>query len=894
MLNLFKLFQTPWLQISLITLVGGIIRFWGILHGFQENYLYHPDSELSLGGVWNYYLGISLAEKSHAGQVYNFIMVFALGASESLLRFLGIQFNWSVELIGVAASLVSGLLGTATIPFLFILGKRAYNTKTGLWASAFLSVCPLHSFHSHYPYRDIPMIFFLVISLCLCVAILRRPSLSNLGLGTLAALLTAAMKPAGVTIFTSFLAASIISLLRLKKYWILISFSILLTGISFWVLSFRFGINFFTYIISQFFQTDIKFITASTEIFDTFKHWIGLPSLLAILIGVVYSLYCFRSTDTIFLVFLISAFFVLINAYYIDERFMIFLLPCGFVMLARLITDVEKKLSQIKYLTIIPFLVASSLLLNAFTQSVWQGILFSLHDTRYLSGIWVSAHLPKNTKIATEGYYPLAVKQWPTVFSFNPSQPVYDQSNNSDIIITSSLDHQRYFDFPYRFPKLKLFYEQLNTQGFLLKKVSLDPVGFIHPTIKVFSSEAILNRSLIKNFNSHQNFIPRPYDTSWNGGISFLEQGFLDRDDRTIRLGWGHRYTSTLVSPKTGQEMVVFILNGEEKSIVKVRVGYKTKIRSLKPNEFHILPFRPRWLLPKMPALYHFEAGLPEGKEILIQLRCGNREIGEAFSKWGDHQKAVSYLQKALAENPNDLESGCLLSVTYQKLGKLAEARQAFQMIQKQNPDVLKYIKSLGESDISYTQWEKDFQNYTGLKPSLLRYALSQEFQMDKVFPSPSGAGEMKDDCRASGGKVIVYDRALHKPAEVMHGPYLHLDQGAYLAGFFLRTWDVRGDDPIAEIKVLADNQVISSEVISAKNFKEKDKLFKEVQIPFFNPSARAEIKFQVFATGSASFAVEKVRLEPDLRKAFQIKWLNLKSIAGEEWMTKEMSKVNR
>jgi tetratricopeptide (TPR) repeat protein len=439
----------------------------------------------------------------------------------------------------------------------------------------------------------------------------------------------------------------------------------------------------------------------------------------------------------------------------------------------------------------------------------------------------------------------------------------------------------RYFEKPNYYPTQINFFQTLKQKTISLKKFQITNLGFIQPTIEVLLTPSS-NSLIVLNKGMGFSDLPRPFDYFWNGGLSFLNKGLLDRDDRTIKLGLSHRYTTTLVSSKTGQEMIVFMQNGPEKSTVKIQLGYTSRIRSLKPGEFHVLKFKPKWFFPKKPALYHFEAGLPEGKNILIQLRCGNREIGEAYTKWGKWEKSLPYLKQALADNANDPEVGLLLAENYEKLNRIADAREVIKEVLTRNPLYSPMLFSLGKANVSITQWENQFQEYTGLNPSLLRYALSQEYTMDKAFPSPSGAGEMKDNCQASGGKVIIYDRAIHKPAEVMHGPYLHLDQGAYLAGFFLRTWEVQGVGPFAEIRVLADDKVISKQSVSVKDLKEDNKQFKEVRIPFINGGPRPEIKFQVFATGKASFAVEKIRLEPDLRKTFQKKWAMLKAVGGE------------
>ncbi len=166
-MTFLKLIRTYWVQILVITFIGAILRFWGILHGFQENYIYHPDAMYVLGDVWRLYLGGEWAIGTYAGPFYYLLLVYPLKLIEFITGFLGFQPEWSFEFIASVNSLVTATLGTLTIPIVYLLASKAYNKSSGILAALIFSVCPLHSFHSHYHYRDVLMVFFLCITLFL-------------------------------------------------------------------------------------------------------------------------------------------------------------------------------------------------------------------------------------------------------------------------------------------------------------------------------------------------------------------------------------------------------------------------------------------------------------------------------------------------------------------------------------------------------------------------------------------------------------------------------------------------------------------------------------------------------------------------------------------------------
>lgn len=880
MMIFLKLFRTHWVHILLITFIGAILRFWGITHGLREGFTCHADTGYIIGDIWKLYLGDNYTNITYSGPVYNTLVTFSMQFGELLGRFIAYPPEWTFESIATVGSIVSAILGTATILLVYLLGRLAYTKNAGILGAIFFSVCPLQSFHSHYPYRDVPMVFFLVLTLVLCIQLTQKMTSYYLAIAAFLSILTASIKPAGMVVAAPLVVSSIIGIFKIKTWGKRIGFFIFITIIFMGAfLIFTKTNERFTNInaISSYFDYYKAFFKGAIKAFIIIHSWINISIISALILGISYAIWRHRVSDAVLCLFVLSGFFAAAIFPYLDERFLILLFPVSYLLLGRVISEFWERSDRKILLKIFIGVAAAGIISISFSQSAWQGVMLTLPDTRALSGKWLDAHIPNTLRIAMEGYSPLGLvdsEKWPLVFPVDGKTTPDYQKVKPDILITSSLEHQRYIDFPDSYPeghKIASFFSALPRERQIIKKIEIDPVGFAHSTIQIYSNQPPRTQALKIPF-------PRPYDAKWNFGVSFLENGPYDRDDRSIELGWGHRYSGSLVSKKKVDEIVVFMLNGPEPSRVAVKVGWKRKIRNLTPGELHVLKFRPKWFFPKRPALYRFEAALPVGKKVFVQLRCGNREIGEAFAKWGLYDKALPYLKRALTDDPFDSESQFLLAIIEKKLGQSNQAKQTLKGLTEKNYQYIQMVLSLGQSGFPVGKWEQLFRDYTKLTPSLLTYALSQEFNTDKAFPSRSG--EIKKDCQASGGQVIVFDRSIRKPDEVMHGPYLYLDQGAYRAGFFLRTWNVKGADSFAVIKVLADDHVISMQSISAEDLKNSDKPFKKAEIPFINANPRAEIKFQVFATGSASFAVDRVRIEPDLRKTFEEKLSQLKYIS--------------
>jgi 4-amino-4-deoxy-L-arabinose transferase-like glycosyltransferase len=92
--------------------------------------------------------------------------------------------------------LLTALLGTLTVVLTWRIGRRI-GVATGLLAAAFLAVQPLHVRESHFVLTDVPMTFFVALTLLASVRAFESPSAQSFALSGAAAGLAAATKYTG-------------------------------------------------------------------------------------------------------------------------------------------------------------------------------------------------------------------------------------------------------------------------------------------------------------------------------------------------------------------------------------------------------------------------------------------------------------------------------------------------------------------------------------------------------------------------------------------------------------------------------------------------------------------------------------------------------------------------
>jgi hypothetical protein len=880
-----RLARSRAVQLTLIVLVGALLRFRGILHGLSDGLIYHADAHLAVWSAWHLHLGGSL-RGARFGAAHGVLSWLAVEATDLAGRAVGYPPVWSFALIGSVLACLTAVMGTLTIPAVYVLGARAFDQRVGLLAAAFVAVSPLHAFHSHYPYRDVPMVLALTLTLTACVSLAARPSALAYAGAAVGAGLTIALKPAGLVVTVPIAVALALAWRRRRAPWVplatlallvvvLVGASVFQTGHSLSPLA---GVRNRAAFAWGFLTSHGPTVWhGTTRALPLLGGWLGWPTLLAFGVGLGVAVWRRHLADLVLVAFLVPAFLAAAAIPWMDERFFVYLVPAAAVLLSRALRGAAEHVRDRPFARVAVLVLTLTLLAGDLGRSAWQGVLLGLPDTRALAGRWFEAHVPRTTRVGMEGYFPLGVNEWPGAHYFEPRRPLAEARAGADVLVTSSLEHSRYLDPRLRFPAaLGDFFRALPQEVSRMRTFALAPLGFAHPSIAVYATRPphVAEAPTL--------FLPRPYDHTWNGGVAFLDPGPYDRDDRTVFLGGGQVHDVTLAGPAAVDEVVVFLVNGPQASQVRIEVGWTSRRRTLAPGEWHAVRFRPRWRWPARPALYRVTVGLrPEGRSALVQIRAGAREIGEAYAAWGRWEAAVPYLERALAAHRGDGELLLLLGRAYRRLGRVEDARRVGARLEAEAPRYTAAIRQLGQGASLPEAWTAGFERLTGLDAALLTPALTREVRVDALLAQ----GRLGGHPMVPGAVAAVFERGVDPAGVILNGPrgprpLLYLAPGAYRVWFTLRGGVGGAGQPSAVLRVFAERRLLATRPVTADELGDGRRAV-DLPVAVVLEGPPTPVALQVEATGRGSFAVDRVRIEPDLPGTFRERWRAVQTLGG-------------
>jgi tetratricopeptide (TPR) repeat protein len=606
-------------------------------------------------------------------------------------------------------------------------------------------------------------------------------------------------------------------------------------------------------------------------------RWLGWPAVLAWAAGVGVALWRRERPDLVLVAFLVPAFLAAAAIPWLDERFLVYLVPPVVVLLARLLVELGDRAAGRRLARIAVGLVVLALLAGDLGRSAWQNVLLSLPDTRALAGRWFEAHIPRTARVGVEGYFPVGLDAWLHASFFEPRKPLRDALAATDVLVTSSLEHGRYLERGEKYqPVLAEFFRALAEERAPMRTFALATRGFAHSVVTVYATRPP------RVPEAPTLVLPRPYDHTWNGGVAFLDPGPYDRDDRTVLLGGAQDHDATLVAPAGTDEVAVFVANGPEPGRIRVQVGWRTRHRRLRPDAWHVFHFRPRWWWPGRPALYRFRAGLlREGQSALVQVRAGPREIGEAYAAWGRWAEAVPYLERAAAGRRGDAELLLRLGTVYRQLGRAEDARRVAAQLETEAPGYRAVVGQLAQGAERPEAWTETFERLTGLDRGLLTAALARDVRVEAILAQ----GRLAGDPEAPGGVSVVFERGVDAPGLVVNGPrrprpLVYLAPGAYRARFTLHGGAAAAGGESAVLRVFAERRLLAARPVTGGELGDGRRAV-EVVVPFVHDGPPAPMAVQVEATGRGSFRIDRVRVEPDLPEAFRQRQRDLAALAG-------------
>ena len=215
-----RLARSRAVQLTLIVLVGAVLRFWGILHGLADGLIYHADAHLAVWSAWHLHLGAPL-RGARFGAAHGFLSWLAVETADLVATGAGLSAGVELRADRERPRAPHGGAGHARPSRRSTSSaRRAFGRRVGLLAAAFVAVSPLHTFHSHYPYRDVPMVLALTLTLTACVSLATRPSALAYAGAAVGAGLTIALKPAGLVVAVPIAVALALAWRRRRAPWV--------------------------------------------------------------------------------------------------------------------------------------------------------------------------------------------------------------------------------------------------------------------------------------------------------------------------------------------------------------------------------------------------------------------------------------------------------------------------------------------------------------------------------------------------------------------------------------------------------------------------------------------------------------------------------------------------
>lgn len=180
-----------------------VLRVIGIDFGLPM--AYHPDEPILVMATKQFFSG----DFNPHNFYYPSLLMYTMHAVERVyyLFATGPVDNYTLYLLSRLTVVGFSL---ATIFLLFIIGKRMRNVTTGLVAALILSLIPLHLIHSHFATTDVPLAFFVLLTLLYTGKLAKEGSTKLYILTGLFFGLTVSMKVPGAMVFFSILYAHFI------------------------------------------------------------------------------------------------------------------------------------------------------------------------------------------------------------------------------------------------------------------------------------------------------------------------------------------------------------------------------------------------------------------------------------------------------------------------------------------------------------------------------------------------------------------------------------------------------------------------------------------------------------------------------------------------------------
>ena len=395
-----------------------MIRLCGVEFGLPN--IYHADETIVVNHALAYGTGDLNPHFFRIPPLISYIIFFeygiyyllstVFGFFSSIVDFQNLFLEDPTSFFLIGRITVGVTAGTASVYFIYILGRRVFSEAVGIISAFFLSLTFLHVRNSHYIYLDIMMVLFIILTYIFIFKFLETGLRRDYVFAGCFAGAATAVKYNAALLLAPFIAGYLINYFTNRNDGKIRSVNTN-TVIAF----ISMGLTFI--VLNPYCILDMKFFLASfasethvqggVGFFHHLKHslfqGLGMPLFTLCLIGFFYAVCRLSRKLIVFISFPLVFYLVNVNFSQPHARYVLPLIPFLLILAAWFLesTLFKEGMPTLKAKILITA-VSMMVVLPTGIKSVYSDYLFSKKDTRTLAKEWIEDNIPYGSRIAID------------------------------------------------------------------------------------------------------------------------------------------------------------------------------------------------------------------------------------------------------------------------------------------------------------------------------------------------------------------------------------------------------------------------------------------------------------------------------------------------------------
>lgn len=734
--------QTLLLLIGLL-LLGTFLRFWGLGSVYQrvDDYPLAQHVQVIYGGDWRPDLHWFYPV------FFNYIVVVLLRILSGILTVCGFNpapglYPFSFDQILQISRVVSALMGSLTIPLVFLTARRLYSEKAALLAASIFTLSFIHILYSHQIVLDVPMTFFYALSLYFCSVLMTRGSLSIYILAAFSGGLAIATKYNAVFIAVPLIAAHILrglgksrkikSLLIDGRLFAAAAAAVagFFAGHPYGLIRFREFLQATKNLIGLVHQTEwnlgpivpttilehIKYSKYTLAVWNIFTAE-GWPLCLLVLLGIAAMIRRRRPADC-FVGVSAAAYFLGAIGFIGFSRFRDLSTLAVFLALigmngALFIRDLSGRRRTPAAIAISVLLVFMSWGAVSRSYYLWED------DTTEIGERWIVRNIPERSRFGKEWFTPMnPVEEGRRYMFFSRAFLIwrdFPPFQRFDFIMSSSASSSLYLKNRKFYPEWSAVYLDLFRNHEPVKSFFFHDIEYKNPEVRIFAGK-------IPRREKDPVALPTAVPAS-NPGREFvmLDGSPYEKDINAFFINPGEKVVRFLVARKKIRRLPVFVIAPESDGAVTLGGGLTRRTIEVQAGGNAWAEIRPARAFPFFRYCYRVTIrASPDLCGAFIRLAPDDLTAGLQFFDAGEFEKARNAFMNMFDGNPGEsgpVEPALFLAASADRLGERRRTADILARL-RERPAFRRYA-ALHAALSAGEDWIRWFERHAGVDAGL-------------------------------------------------------------------------------------------------------------------------------------------------------------------------------